>query len=330
MEALTPPMSERWELLQAYGLGSLSFHTMQAGLGYFDCFPDGFAAYKDYGGHRFALSDPVCSRFKTRELLERFDGTHPSITFFHITEATADALDAMGYYVNEMGEEGIIDIPTHSWSGRDKEDIRHLHNAARKHGVEAREIYGDGRIYEEARETSRVWLEKVKKRAGEMWFLTRRPVYADYPGVRRFYAFEKGKMTGFIYFDPVCAGGRAQGYCPSILRRRPEAAEGTLDWIIRVAMEKFREEGVAKLYLGLMPAYRIEDDVRRRYRHSRFTMKLFRFSYRSRAANRVYRFKSLSFHKLRYRAPTRKVYMATRSAIPVKELFLAGRMMGVI
>lgn len=330
MEALTPPMAERWELLQAYGLGSLSFHTMQAGLDYFDYSPDGFAAYKDYGGRRFALSDPVCSRFKTRELLESFDRTHPRITFFHITEATAAALDAMGYYVNEMGEESIIDIPTYTWSGRDKEDIRHLHNAARKHGVEAREIYGDSRVYQEARETSMVWLEKVKKRAREMWFLTRRPIYDDCPPIRRFYAFENGKMTGFIYFDPVCAGGRVQGYCPSILRRRPEASEGTLDWIIRAAMEKFREEGVSKLYLGLMPAYRVEDDVESRFRHSRFTMRLFRYAYRSRAANSIYGFSSLSFHKLRYRAPTKKVYMATRSAVPLKEFFMAGRMMGVI
>ncbi len=210
-------------MLKAYGLNSLSYHTMQPGLDYFDVLPDGYIAYEDYGPCRFALADPVCSRVDLKPIVEKFDSTHKSITFFHITQPAAMALDSLGYFVNEMGEEAIIDIPTYNWDGRKKMDIRHLHNTAKRKGLVVREIYGDRNIYAQTREISDQWLKRLKKHPKEMWFITRRPAYEDNPDVRKFYAYVGDKMVGYVNFDPVWAGQRIQGYCPSILRRLPDA-----------------------------------------------------------------------------------------------------------
>ena len=154
-------------------------------------------------------------------------------------------------------------------------------------------------------------------------------MFEDIPPVRRFYGFLDGIAVAFVYFDPVWRNGGICGYYATLLKRVPDAPNGIQDYIIRAAMEKFRTEGIETLHLGLLPAHNIEDDKRSQFNYSPFTMKLFRWTYDSAITNHFYAFKSLSFHKRRYRADCKKVYMATRSAYPLASLVMSGRMCGV-
>jgi len=320
-------LNRRWEYLKRYGSNSLSFHTLQNGIQYFDIDPYGYIAYKDFGPFRFALSDPVCDDSDIASMVQRFDNEHGNITFFHITAKTANALNRLGYHVNESGEETLIDLATYSFSGRDKEDIRHLHNKANREGVLVHEIYGDRDVYEEAQKITGQWLQN-KRTTSELWFITRQPVYDDFLCVRKFYGYLDGKIVAYVYFDPVWDGSEVLGYCPSILRCLPDAPKGVLPWIICEAMGKFKKEGVGKLFLGLMPLYNIEDDIHKLYNYSPETMMLMRWIYSSKLSNWFYGFKNLAFHKQRYRAEKRKVYMATRSRLPVMQLSFAAFMVG--
>ncbi|VAX14767.1 hypothetical protein MNBD_NITROSPINAE04-811 [hydrothermal vent metagenome] len=327
-DALSDGAAKRWEYLKAYGTNSLSFHTFQPGLDYYEIHPHGYIAYKDFGPARFVLCDPVCDKSDMGLMLERLDRSHKRITFFHLTETSANILDGMGYYVNEMGEEAVIDIPEYTFAGRRKMDIRHLHNRGRKDGVEVREIYGDDNIYEQARRISISWLKDLKKTSNELWFITRRPIYSDYFCVRKFYGFIDGQVVAYVYFDPVWDGNELKGYCPSILRNRPEAPKGALAWIIHEALQKFKAEHAGKLYLGLMPFYNLEDDINNRYCHSPYTKKLLEWVYKSKITNSFYGFRSLTFHKQRYSANSSKVYMATKSRFPAFDLLFSALMVG--
>ncbi len=319
-------LNRRWAYLKKYGDNSLGFHTLQNGLQYFDD-PCGYIAYKDFWPFRFALCDPVCDATDIAIMAQRFDNEHGNITFFHITAKMAEALDRLGYYVNESGEEMVIDLATYGFSGRRKEDIRNLHNRARCAGVSVREIYGNMQAYEEARKITGQWLQN-KITTNELWFITRQPVYNDFFSVRKFYGYLDDKMVAYVYFDPVWDGNEISGYCPSILRCLPDAPKGALPWIIHEAMEKFKAEKIGKLFLGLMPLYNIEDDTHNIYHYSPETMRLMRWIYASRFSNWFYGFKNLAFHKLRYRAERRKIYMATRSRFPVCQLSFSAFMVG--
>ena len=319
----------RRNLLTKYGSGCIAYHTVQNGLDYFD-YQDGYIAYKEYGGHRFALGDPVCSLTEMPKALENFCATHGSITFLHISPFCANLLENIGFYTNEMGEEARIDLDNYSFSGRKKVSLRNMHNTARRLGVKAEEWPDDIEYNESAREISRLWLSKIKKSRREMWFVTRRPIYSQQEDVRRFYAILDGKPVAFTDFDPMWRDGTLFGYCASVLRRLPEAPSGALDLVVHNAMERFRSEGIKTLSLGLMPLYHIEDDLPGGKNYSQFSMRLFRWAYNSSLTNNIYGFRSLSFHKERYRANRTKIYLATKRAYPVGPLFSAGRLIGVI
>jgi len=310
----------------------MAMHTLQPGMESFEGHDgvSGYIGYRDYGPFRYTVGDPVCPPEATYDLLLQYHQSHPRITFFHINRSTARILRDMGYYANQLGEEGIIDLAEHSWSGRGKEDIRRQHNNALKSGVVVRESDGDPSHGEEARRISGQWLGVVKKGKKELRFAARRPEFPAGAGVREFYGFCRGRMEAFVQFDTVYRDGKVEGYLPSVSRRRPGSPKGTQALIIREAMGKFRQEGVARLYLGLFPANKVEDQDDPEMNPSRMVSRLFGWMGRSRVANMYYPFKSLSFHKTRYRARSRKVYMAFSNPSPVMDLILFGRMVGVL
>ncbi len=327
--AQVDPVISRLRFLKRYGSNCLSYHTLQPGLNYFDSV-EGYIAYGDYGGYRYALSDPVCSPEETPGLIEKFDANHRSITFLHISGYVATILEKAGYYINEMGEEGVIDLDTYTFAGRRKEDLRTMHHAATRAGLQVEEHYGEESYLEEADEISRLWLSKVKKNRKRLWFVTRSQTHHEEQGVRRFYGSVDGKLVAFIYFDPIWRDGVTTGYIASVLRRLPTAPKGALDLIVREAMERFRTEKVGSLSLGLLPLYNIEDETTGRFRFSPFVTRLFRWTHGAWFTNRFYRFASLSFHKERYRPEFRKIYMASRKKYPVFDLGFAARLIGVI
>ena len=311
----------------------MSWHSMQPGVAMFERpgYP-GFIAYKDHGRHRHVVGDPVCPPEALEGLLGEFHKSrHPGrISFFHISLGPARALERIGYYINQIGEEAVIDLAGHTWRGRKKEDIRRQHNNAVRCGVEVVEGTGGGELLQEARLVSAEWLAEVKKGKKELCFAARPPSFGSRPGVRNFYGYQDGTMVAFVQFDPVCRHGQFEGYLPSVLRRRKQAPNGTQALIIKEAMEQFRAEGARSLYLGLLPAHNVEDLEGGQFRRSRFVAALFSWMGRSALANRFYPFKAVCFHKARYRASSRKVYMAFGAEYPITAMLSFGRLTGVI
>ncbi|MDH5637802.1 MAG: DUF2156 domain-containing protein [Nitrospinota bacterium] len=310
----------------------MAMHTIQPGM---EAFKDlggapGFIGFKDQGRFRHAVGDPVCPPDAADRMLRRFHQSHDRITFFHVSPSTARVLRDLGYFVNQIGEEAVIDLAGHTWNGRDKEDIRRQHNNALKAGVAVLEIYGDMALSHEADRLSSQWLAKVKRGKKELCYAARRPCFPGGPGVREFYGFRGGRMEAFVHFDPIFHEGEVEGYIPAVSRRRPDSPKGTQALIVREAMAQFRKEGVARLYLGLLPAHKVEDKDDLELNPSPFVSRLFGWMGSSPLANRFYPFRSVSFHKTRYRAQARKVYMAFGRRYPVTDLISFGRMTGIL
>ncbi len=321
--------------LQRHGSHSSAYSSLQEGLEHFVLPGAGYIPYARTSGMVFALSDPICSEEDYPGLVGAFLERFPRSAFIHVTPVAAARLSDLGFYVNEMGVETELLLGSFDYRGRAKESMRRMIRRALEAGVQVREYDGAPDLGAELREVTSEWLSTRRVKDREFWFLVRRAVYHGEPDVRRFIATENGRVTGFIFFDPMYREGRVYGYLACALRARPSAHGGTLALIMNRAIETFREEGVEVLSLGLSPFSEVEDV---RYRHSPLMKHIFRFLYER--GGGIYHFKGLSFFKSRYAGERtgrpgtgrgvirRKIYFAHRSRFPLRELYLSSRLVG--
>ncbi len=324
------------DYLLKYGSHSPAYSSLQEGLDYFFLPGKGYIPYAlAPSGTAFALSNPLCALDDYPRLVGAFLERFPRAAFLHVTPEAAARLSDMGFYVNEMGVETEILLGGYTYRGRAKESMRRMIRRAVEAGVRVRESRGRPGLEAELREVTEEWLTTKKVRDREFWFLVRRAVYRDEPDVRRFIATDGGRVTGFIFFDPMYRDGRVYGYLACALRTRVSAHPGTLALVMRRAIDTFRKEGVEALSLGLSPFCDVEDAM---YRHSSLMKHIFRFLYERGGA--MYPFKGLSFFKSRYAGGLRdglyrdssvirrKIYFAHRSRLPLRELYESSRLVG--
>ena len=125
--------------------------------------------------------------------------------------------------------------------------------------------------------------------------------------MRKFYCFKDGQLVGYVFFDPFFRAGRCIGYCANILRCRPGLRPpGILDFAILTALERFREEGLEWLALGIAPLH----DLRRRPGDDALLRFCGRLLYRW--GGSLYNFRELAFHKSRYRGRSSRLYFCKR------------------
>ncbi len=330
--------SRLWNYLLEHGSHSPAYASLQDGLEYFILPGTGYIPYASAPrGMVFALSNPICSLDDYQGLVGAFLRRFPRAAFLHVTPEAAARLDAMGFYLNEMGVETELRLSGFSYRGRAKESMRRMIRRAAEAGIGVSEYESCEGMEAELREVTAEWLSTKKVKDREFWFLVRRAVYGTEPGVRKFVAVQDGRTVGFIFFDPMYREGRVYGYLAGALRTRRGAHGGTLALIMSRAIEVFRAEGVEVLSLGLSPFCEVDDS---RYRHSSLMKYVFRLLYER--GGGLYPFKGLSFFKERYGGGLhegrlrdgsvirRKIYFAHRSRLPLRELYESSRLVGII
>lgn len=325
------------EYLVRYGFHSSAYSSLQEGLDYFVLPGVGYIPYARSAGITFALSNPLCSVGDYKKLLSAFVSRFPRSAFLHVTPEAAGTLSEMGFYLNEMGVETELSLGSYTYRGRAKESMRRMIRRAHESGVRAVELSEEPAFTGELREITEQWLSTKSVKEREFCFLVRKAVYGFEPDVRKFIAIEGGRVTGFIFFDPMYRHGRVYGYLSGTLRTRTSAHGGTLALIMSRAIGVFKEEGVEALSLGLSPFFDVADA---RYRHSYFMKHVFRFLYER--GGGLYPFKGLSFFKSRYagglsgglyrdgNVTKRKIYFAHKSRLPLRELYESSRLMGLV
>jgi len=325
------------QYLVEHGRHSCAYSSLQEGLEHFVIPGTGYIPYAPSSGITFALSDPLCAVEDYPGLVGAFVKSFPRSAFLHVTSEAARELSHLGFYLNEMGVETELMLGSYNYRGRGKESMRRMIRRADESGVRVVEIMGDSGFKGEFRDITGEWLGAKRNKEREFWFLVRRAEYGAEPDVRKFIAIEGGRVTGFIFFDPMYRSGRVYGYLAGALRTRSSAHGGTLALIMSRAIEVFKGDGIESLSLGLSPFFEVEDSS---YRHSFFMKHVFRFLYER--GGGIYPFKGLSFFKSRYAGGMRdglyrdanvikkKIYFAHRSRLPLRELYESSRLMGVM
>ncbi len=298
--------ARRFELFSHYGNFTMGFSTLQPELKYFEAH-GGYLAYDRALGVDFVLADPVAPRENHRKILADFIEGHPRSCFCQASRPVAEILSELGYFVNEMGADLELDLPNYDFSGSKKSKFRQAANKVEREGytIEERTSAEVDPLAIERLCSSWRATKTVKREAR---FLTRPIVFEHEPDVRKFYLVSAaGEIVSFVTFDPICENGRVIGYSPSVKRRGPNAPTGAEEAVCKFAIERFREEGMKSVRLGLLPLYQVDKSE---FCDSFYLRKVFQLLYRH-GDRWVYSFRGHADFKHRYRGESNKVYFGT-------------------
>lgn len=324
-----PDLEKRMVLLRGYGSFSLAYSTQQKGLRYFMMDDVGFIAFAQKDPilrTTHVLADPVVSGENRVGLLNEFLSHYPNACFWQVSEDIATILhEKFGYYANKFGTETTINVPEFTLNGRKMEDMRRYRNVCEKSGITVIESNIVDQDIDRIKTISDEWMKGKVVNSNELSFLARPMVYEQESDVRYSFAFQGSKMIGFVVYEPIYKDKSITGYQVVIQRAVPESPKGTLDFVNLSMIETIRAEGKEVLSLGLSPYARLDAEDKR---ESSFTRKLFEQFYAK--GNDMFGFKTLEFHKDRYRGDVAPIYFCSKEAIPLKQTLDIYRLCGVI
>jgi len=299
----------RWALLRQWGDFSLAYSTaVQPILKYFGD-ADGYIAYATRWRQTYVLADPVTSPTNAGPLIDRFLQNHPASTFVEISEPTAALLAQRGYWINEMGVDTRLDLPTYDFRGKEKERFRYGANWLASHGYRVVDDAAEPLANEEMVAVTTAW-RATRPTRREVIFLNRPICYHREPDVRRFGLRDPdGKLIAFAVFDPIYRAGGVIGYVTSFKQRVPDAPGYAETGMMKVIIERLQSDGVAFLRLGLSPLAAIED---RQFRANPLLRFSFRCAYRAGWVNRfLYNMQGHAAMKRRFGGVEEKAYFAS-------------------
>tara|TARA_B100000767_G_scaffold260695_1_gene271590 strand:+ start:6343 stop:7356 length:1014 start_codon:yes stop_codon:yes gene_type:complete len=309
-----PAYEKLSRFLTQYGEGSMAFSSFQPNMKYFIDEDLGYLPFLYLQHFLFApkgmnviIGDPICSSGSFEQLFERYlqSSSEQATAFIHLSEHYARELSRRGYFVNEMGVEHLIKLPDFDVGlpGAKYAHIRRWRNKAQKSGVEVREqAFADVPV-EAIEKVNRYWLGN---KGGVEFIGLMRPLrIEDKADVRYFWAYHENQLIGFACFDPMYSEGKVTGYIHNIARLLPEAPHGTNDLIILEAIKTFKAEGIEDYTLGLSPFANLTDGE---LPHRASFKRIFKFMHNH--CQFVYPFKGNYFHKEKYRAEQKKIYLA--------------------
>ncbi|WP_157605344.1 DUF2156 domain-containing protein [Schlesneria paludicola] len=289
-----------------HGTFTMAYSTLQPGIEYFET-RWGYLAYNRCLGATFVLGDPIGEPGQHGAIIREFLQAHRNVCFCQVSRGTAAILSSLGWRVNEFGADMEIDLPTYSFEGPKKTKLRQAARKIEREGFTIEERPESDEDQHAVERLSASWL-KTKSVNREARFLVRPLRFGPEPGVRKFFLWDEHReLVAFIAFDPICEDGKVVGYSPAIKRRSPNSPVGAEEALTKFAIERFQEEGLRCLRLGLMPLF----DIQQSEFPDAWPMRtIFQQLYRY-GNSRVYNFQGHADFKRRYRGALSKVYLAS-------------------
>jgi len=311
---------ERLTLVRRHGDFSLAYSTaVQHNLSYFSD-GDGYIAFGTKMKHHFALGDPVVDPPDRPGYIKRFVEAAGGPWFVQIGAATAKVLAGLGYQVNRLGIDTRLQLPAHDFSGGRNETVRYSERWLVKKGFtfaeDRRNLFLD-----EVSRLSENWRGARIVKRWEMGFLNR--PFSDRLGadMRRFVLHDPdGGLVAILDFDPLFSDGKVTGYTTAFKRKHVDATSHAEIGLTKFAVDRFREEGVSAVTLGLSPLLDIEPSG---FPESNFWRGTFRRTYHSPWVNRSrFNLQGQAAFKRRFHGAEEPTYIAFRKGTLVEMLGL--------
>ena len=303
------PLEARIAALRQHGGFAVAYSaTFQPGLEHFGD-ERGFIAYRRLADVAHVLAEPIAAAGCRDQLITQFIAEKGDVCWWQISRSLAQLLAGRGFLVNRIGVESQVRLPDYTFAGSTRRNFRRALAKSRERGDTILEAPLASINPGDLAEVSDGWRRTRAVRSREMGFLVRPAVLADEPGVRKFLAFDRDRrLVGFAFFDPVFQGGATLGYLCSA-KRSSQAAHPLLGYaLIARAIETFKAEGKAYLFLGMSPGKIAGRDE---FAHSWQVRRTLDLCYRSGWFNRhVYSLKGLSEYKEAFGGTEEATYCA--------------------
>ena len=229
------------------------------------CFsPDGeaFVGYALAGSTAIALGGPIGRPDSRGAALDAFlahcdhNGWTPAL--HQLDEVEADLVRSRGMKALKIGEEAVLAVGAFTVAGGSFKSLRSSLNRAKREGIRIEELAQplSGRVLDELRQVSDAWLGASGHR--ERGFTLGRfdPDYLRETVVLAARDAD-GRLIAFANLLPSYAGAVGNF---DLMRRAPTAVNGTMELLFVAMIERFRDEGLEGMSLGLAPLANIDGD----------------------------------------------------------------------
>ncbi|CAD5991154.1 bifunctional lysylphosphatidylglycerol flippase/synthetase MprF [Agreia sp. COWG] len=247
-------------VLERGGGHTLSFMSTWPGNSYwFDAEADAAVAYRVHGFVAVTVGGPFGPAFDDPGVVARFVrfcGDHGwTPVFYSVDDAALASFDDLKWPRLKVAEEAILQPREWSTTGKKWQDIRTAVNKASRAGIESvwttwQELSLKQKSQLQA--ISEAWV--AEKELPEMGFTLGGMDELVDPSVRLMLAIDpEGTIEAVTSWLPLYGPDGVTGYTLDFMRRRPEAANGTMEFLITAAVEQMKTDGVEVLSLSGAP-----------------------------------------------------------------------------
>ncbi|HEY4006287.1 MAG TPA: DUF2156 domain-containing protein [Pseudonocardia sp.] len=252
------------ELLAAGG-GSLSYPVTWSGNSYWFTEDHSAAiAYRVIGGVAITTGDPIGDRASHRRAVNGFvrycqdNGWTPCL--YAVDHRVIAPLGAHGWHSVQVGEEAVLPLGEVRFTGKRWQNVRTAGNHAAKAGISTewcRFAEAPAALTDQIRAISGQWLSA--KGVPEMGFTLGGLAELADSDVQLLLAIDAQRTVHAVTsWLPVRQDGQLVGYTLDFMRRRTEAFNGVMDFLIAAAMMDCQADGLKFLSLSGAPLARLE------------------------------------------------------------------------
>jgi len=334
---LSPTKADLIPYLEKYGSHCMAYTSLEPSLEYFLVEGLGYIAFKRFKHWFWAfkervivLADPICANENTFELLNQFLEEYPTPIFVQSSRFFAKVLDKKGFQVNQFGVETNLPIAGFELAGKARAKLRQWRNKCQREGVLIIEKpISECTNQDEIKALSQRWLDK--KGGAEYSFLVRPLRYQNEKDTRYFWAYlavDNGqKLIGFAVFDPIYSDQNITGYYHNIDRIDASAPHGTSVSIVLHALDVFKQEGIDKISLGMLPLY-LQRGISSELNFNMFTRKSFWYAFEN--LNYIYPFKGNASHKIKFNGEQAPIYISSTKGTNLWQVLVAMKGIGML
>ncbi len=266
--AYAPPtsadgLSEVRSLVQAHGSSSLDyFKTYRDKLLWFAPDDRGFVAYRVALGYAVAIEGPVCAAEDRNDLIRAFDdfarGHNLRTGYYRLAASQQLVYTSLGKLLFPIGEEATVDLTHWSLQGAARKELRNSINKLTKQGYVLRTTTPPQRpsFLQQLRAVSDAWLGDI---GGGRELIFSQGVFDERElaeqTILRVESAE-GKVVAFLNVIPSGVDGEGAF---ELMRKLPDAPNGTMDFLFCQVFDHFREVGMTRCNLGMVPLSGIEE-----------------------------------------------------------------------
>jgi phosphatidylglycerol lysyltransferase len=214
----------------------------------------GFLMYSVAGRSWVSMGDPVAHggekqelAWKFREMCDKYAGW---TVYYEVRQENVPLYLDMGLVLTKIGEEARVDLSSFTLDGNKMKDLRHASNRyAREGGVfEMVPPEGVAEILPELREVSDSWLrlKKAREKRFSVGFFSGQYLVNMPMGIVR-------KGGRILAFANVWTGADHEEASVDLMRHRPDAPHGAMDFMFSRLMLWAKGEGYRWFNLGMAP-----------------------------------------------------------------------------